>query len=173
MERKTRIISNLSGVTFTFILLIIINFLFFINNCFSQWIQQYQVTPYIHLLDVYFINGNTGWACGTNGIILKTTNTGGNWTVQPTLATGKSLYGLYAVDTNIVYCVGRFETILKTTNGGDNWLVIRNGPVGQGNSQQAVFFINENSGWIGGTGPWVMKTTNGGVTFDSINIPHY
>ena len=40
MKKKTKLISNHNGVTFTFILLIIINHSLFINNCFSQWIQQ-------------------------------------------------------------------------------------------------------------------------------------
>jgi hypothetical protein len=111
-----------------------------------------------------FINNNTGWICGSDGVILKTTNGGFNWVSQYNEAIGKSLYGIFPLSDSIVYCVGWFETILKTTNGGNNWITIQNGLVGQGNSHFSVFFLNENTGWIGSTFQ-AKKTTNGGLNW--------
>jgi len=132
----------------------------------AQWITQYPYTAGTGLLDIKFINSNTGWICG-DGIILKTTNKGTNWVVQNHPAVGKYLYSIHPVDSNIVYCVGYFETILKTTNGGTNWFAIKNGPVGQGNSYRGTCFINSLTGWVVGFRNQIYKTTNGGISFDS------
>lgn len=137
----------------------------------SQWMQQVSgVTT--HLLDVDFINENTGWACGDGGIIVKTTNGGVNW-VQQTSGVNKRLEGIDAVDANILHCVGWWQTILKSTNGGTNWIVIRNGPSGTGASFNKTYFLNVNTGWLlrdGGSGGYILRTTNGGATFDSTNV---
>ncbi len=133
----------------------------------AQWVQQYTGVNSV-LRDMEFINSTTGWVCGDNGVILKTTNGGVNWIQQPTEAVGKYLLGIHPVNENVVYCAGYFETILKTTNGGTNWVTIRNGPIGQGNSYFSVHFLNENTGWIGSTNTplaKVLKTTNGGLNW--------
>lgn len=148
--------------------LILIVLIFLSTTLHSQWIiQNSGTTEALH--DVEFINQFTGWACG-DGVILKTTNSGKDWTQQIHPATDKFLYSIHPVDENILYCVGWFETILKSTNGGANWTAIRNGPFGQGSSYFACFFINDNTGWVGGSGSKTWKTTNGGQTFDSIFI---
>ncbi len=155
--------------------LIIILFISAFNISYSQWVIQRPVTPGETLYDIQFINRYTGWACG-DGLILKTTNGGSNWIEQSHPAMDKLLLGIHPVNNNVVYCVGYFETILKTTDGGSNWIALRNNPGNEGPSELAVFFINENTGWItrqdGGGFYNVLKTTNGGVTFDSIYVFH-
>ncbi|MEO8664000.1 MAG: YCF48-related protein [Ignavibacteria bacterium] len=141
----------------------IIFMLFFliINNSYSQWIAQSSGTGSF-LVDVEFLNRNTGWAVGDGGVIIKTTNAGINWLSIPNPTMGKPLFSIHIVDSNICYVVGWFETIIKTTNGGNNWIEIRNGGFGFGSSYEAVFFIDENTGWIAGTGQKILRTTNGG-----------
>lgn len=136
--------------------------------CFCQWVQQNSGVN-SSLLDVIFVDRNTGWACGTFGVILKITNAGTNWSAQNSGAPDKHLEGIYAVDANIAYCVGWDETILKTTNGGSNWIAIRNGPSMQGGSFFAVFFLNQNTGWILRNN-YIMRTSNGGLSFDSTYV---
>src|SRR3990172_11883982 len=75
-----------------------------ITNCFSQWVLQNSGTPN-HLYDVYFINTQTGWACGDNGTIVKTTNGGTNWFGQ-TSGVITQLRTIHFVDFNIGYCSG-------------------------------------------------------------------
>lgn len=149
----------------------IIHYSLFINNCFSQWIWQQSGTQ-SPIRDVEFLNRYTGYFCG-NGVIGKTTNAGENWTLLNHPATNKSLQSINPVDSNVVYCVGYFETILKSTDGGANWIVIKNGPWGSGHSYLSSYFINENTGWIGGTGEKLFKTTNGGATLDSVYLESY
>jgi photosystem II stability/assembly factor-like uncharacterized protein len=149
-------------------------FVLLINNSnqkiFSQWVQQYTgLVSGDHLLDVSFINKNTGWACGSGGKIIKTTNAGTNWILQNTGITNKELVGIHAVDSEYVYCVGFFQTILKTTNGGTNWTVIRNGPWGQGASFEGLYFLNHNTGWML-RNEYVIRTNDGCSSFDSTHI---
>jgi photosystem II stability/assembly factor-like uncharacterized protein len=144
-------------------LLLIIHFSILIVN--AQWIQQNSGTS-ANLGSIKFINRYTGWICGA-GVILKTTNAGNNW-FSLTLPVSKTFFEIHPVDSNIVYCVGMFETIIKSTNGGTNWLVIRDGPQNS-NTYFSCYFINKNTGWIsGGAEQKILKTTNGGLSFDSI-----
>lgn len=137
----------------------------FQHFAFGQWeIQPSAVST--SLLDVEFINRNTGWACGDGGVIVKTTNGGINWVQQFTGVSNKRLEGIHPVDSNIVYCVGWFQTILKTTNGGINWLIIRNGEFGTTPSLFEVYFINQNTGWLLRNN-YILRTNDGCQSFDS------
>ncbi len=138
------------------------------NYTDAQWyIQQSPVGS--HLLDVEFINLNTGWACGDGGVILKTTNGGNNWLQQVSGVTNKNLFGIHPVDSEYVYCVGWFQTILKSTNGGSNWQILRNGTYGNDPSLFEVFFLDRNKGWMLRNN-YILRTTNGGASFDSTNV---
>jgi photosystem II stability/assembly factor-like uncharacterized protein len=130
----------------------------------AQWVQQNSGTA-SNILDVEFINRNTGWGCCQSGEILKTTNGGLNWFQQNSGVT-KILWGIHPVNENVVYCVGWFQTIIKTTDGGNNWFIIRNGPSGQGASFYELYFINQNTGWLLRDN-YILRTTNGGINFDS------
>jgi photosystem II stability/assembly factor-like uncharacterized protein len=148
---------------------LVLCYLFFIAcDTSSQWIFQSSGTTN-HLYDIFFIDSKTGWACGNNSTIIKTTNGGLNWVNQIAgTYTGKPLYGIYFVSYNIGYIAGNFETILKTTNGGNNWQVIKDNLIGQGNSYWDIYFFNENTGWISGEIGTVLKTINGGLNWDSL-----
>lgn len=135
----------------------------------SQWVTQFSGTN-AGLTAASFINRSTGWICGDLRTILKTTNGGINWITQIT-GGDKLLSDIIAIDSLTVYCVGTFQTILKTTNGGQNWIPIREGIWGQPvKFYYGVSFINHNTGWIAATLGWVLRTTNGGMTFDSANV---
>jgi photosystem II stability/assembly factor-like uncharacterized protein len=136
----------------------------------AQWVQQTSgVTT--SLYNIQFVNLNTGWATGSNSVILKTTNGGVNW-FQQTIDLGypKNLYGLCMVNEFTGYVAGWFETILKTTNGGDNWVIISNIPSNNGNSNNSVSFINAQTGWICAFLGRVLRTSNGGISWDTANI---
>jgi len=138
--------------------IILILFLFSLTFSVSeaQWYIQYQSTGVIY--DVRFLDQYTGWACG-GGMILKSTNSGVNWTVQNFNSTFNQIH---PVNDSIIYACG-YYVIYKSTNGGDSWFAVREG------TQQApvlngLWFINENTGWFCGDRV-VMRTTNGGQTF--------
>ena len=139
-----------------------------INILNAQWVQQVTGAT-ADLGGISFLNENTGYVCGS-GTILKTTNGGINWINVNTINLLKPFTKIQAIDENIVYCVGMFSTIIKSSNGGLNWNVLRNGPTGTGiyGNFFALYFINPLTGWISGESQFILKTTNGGGTFDSI-----
>jgi photosystem II stability/assembly factor-like uncharacterized protein len=155
-------------ILFTLVFLIIVDFTLKIEDCAGQWILQ-NTGSSTDFHSVKFINKNTGWICGT-GVIAKTTNAGWNWVQQTHPAGNKRLECLSVIDSSTLYCVGMFKTILKTTNGGENWTAIENGPYGTGDSYQAAYFINKNTGWVSGSGQKIWKTTNGGNSLIQIYI---
>ena len=132
----------------------------------AQWIKQ--LSPAHAIRDIEFINRNTGWACGDN-FIYKTTNGGKNWINQPNPSTFL-IQQIHPVNDSVVYAAGWWN-FLKTTNGGENWMSIFSGGPGQGLPVlEGLYFINENTGWMGGN-VMVMKTTNGGKSFiDSMRV---
>jgi len=104
----------------------------------TQWIQQTSGVG-TSLLDIDFINENTGWVCGDDGVVVKTTNGGVNW-VQQNTGLFKRLEGIDAVDANTIYSVGWFQTIIKSTNGQvTGWLL------GMGLQEWAQHFLNASS----------------------------
>ncbi len=135
----------------------------FHNSSDAQWLQQISGVG-TSLLDIDFVDENTGWACGDNGVIVKTTNGGVNW-VQQTSGITNRLEGIDAVDQNLVWCVGWWNTILKSTNGGNNWIIIRSEPTPVPTFRK-VYFLNQNTGWILKSN-YILRTTNGGNSFDS------
>lgn len=52
------------------------------HDSYSQqgWFQQVSGTT-LNLNSVYFIDANTGFVAADNGYVLKTTNSGTNWTL--------------------------------------------------------------------------------------------
>ncbi len=135
----------------------------------AQWFTQQSGTTSA-LYDIEFINKNTGWCCGDGGYIIKTTNGGENWIRQGFGVTFEPLLGIHPVDSNVVYAAGYFRTLVKTTNGGENWIKVESGMLGDG-SYECVFFINEQTGWMGNFDSpdyGVRKTTDGGQSVFTI-----
>src|SRR5215467_1733153 len=63
-----------------------------------------------------------GWAIGSNGVVLTTSNGGFEWEEQrcPTVTT---LYGLYVKDRSRVVITGARGVVLTTKDGGQRWVV--------------------------------------------------
>jgi photosystem II stability/assembly factor-like uncharacterized protein len=124
---------------------------------------------------IYFTNHNSGYAAGMEWhinnsyypVIIKTTNSGGNWVVQSTPQSDSDYYAFHSVyftdeNTGFIACghlsnynIGR---ILKTTDGGDSWFII---PLPVDKQMTNVYFINSNTGYATGL-ETVLKTTDGG-----------
>ena len=128
------------------------------------WFQQTSGTT-DELLSVHFIDDNTGWIGGINGI-LKTTDGGETWTEQ---LTGQ-IFSIHFVDINNGWACGSFSggisNAYRTTNGGDDWIEMNT----YLDEIYSVFFTDVNNGWIAG---WVeappriviIETKDGGITW--------
>ena len=71
--------------------------------------------------DIRFINGTTGFACGSNSFFMYTSNGGANWTSRSS-GIQVGLNGLHFVNENKGWTVGGAGTLYSTTNAGLNWI---------------------------------------------------
>lgn len=127
---------------------------------------------YYYLRDVFFLNKNFGWACGTvwiddslqhshmYGNILRTSNGGESWDEYKT-EEGDYLFSIHFIDTQEGWAVGKNDIggkVLKTINGGISWTsksLLQN-------TVLSVFFINEGAGWITDDYGKILYSVDGG-----------
>ena len=131
----------------------------------AQWYQQNSGTD-SNLQSVFFINENTGWACGSNGVIIKTTNGGEDWFEQVSNTTA-DLRGIQFVDANNGWAFGS-KQILSSTNGGSSWTAQN---FLSSSYLSALQFINVNLGWVishnvfSADTSYIYKTTDAGISW--------
>ena len=122
-------------------------------------------TSVLGLYAVQFIDPNNGWAVGTSGLVLKTTDGGANW-MNLSLVTYDHLYAVYFHDANTGWVGGNGGALLKTTNAGAKWT-----PVNVSNAQRIndIYFADAKTGWACQSAGRIIKTTNGGVSWTEIS----
>ncbi len=118
------------------------------------------------LLGVDFIDGNTIWACGNNGAILKTENAGQNWQQIQLNTSGNDLYEIEFVGSNFGCMVGTVGNIWYTNDGGNRWDKTNTNII---QDLYSVDFIDDKIGWAVGTVGKIFKTTDGGVNWAEQN----
>lgn len=129
------------------------------------------------LVDINFINENVGFVSGSNangGVILKTTDGGITWT--PILNSGTNgdyIWKIQILNSNQNVIFGSVEAVApnpgrlaKSTDGGITW-TYTNAPE---TIIQAVGFLNENHGWMGGHTTGFYETFNGGLTWTNTGV---
>ena len=133
----------------------------------AQWYQQNSGVPF-NLNSIFFIDSNTGWAVGDEGIILKTSDGGNNWITQAGVTTD-NLYSVYFVNGNTGWIVGEDVRIMKSTDGGSNWILqIANPPFPV--DLHSVQFLDLNNGWAVGNNyidSYLIKTTDSGTSWQN------
>lgn len=118
---------------------------------------------------LYFVNENVGWAVGSDGMILKTTNGGISWT-QQTSNTTVTLYHIQAFDENNLIVSGGRRTLLRSSDGGNTWNVFTVEAIPETAAIiRKVIFFDQNIGYLlaysSTTIGRIFKTTNGGSTW--------
>ncbi len=124
------------------------------------------------LRKMYWGNVNSGivtqTASSTGGYFM-TTDGGNTWATGYT-GIDDRIYALSVIDQNVAYAANYTPQVMKTTNGGTNWTLL-SAPMGSGFIYSMRFF-NANTGYVSGTsGARLVKTTNGGSTFDTVYLP--
>ncbi len=148
----------------------ILFFLIFIlltgRNVFSQSVWNWvQPKPTGNLLySVHFINQSTGYACGTLGTIIKTTNRGIDWVLLNS-STERDLSEIFFTDEKSGFAVGNEGTIIITTDGGEQWSIQ---PSGTLNDLHDITFTNKTTGFTCGLNGTILKTTDSGNTWDQL-----
>jgi|GEM_PF-5818737 len=126
------------------------------------------------LHSVSFADNNTGWAVGENrgGLLFKSTDGGVSWARQNP-PTGNRIFGVHALNPQTVMIVGdrsNFPITHRSTDGGNTWSEMLV-PLDEDDMYSDIFFINQTTGWIGGSGGGIAKTTDGGLTWTAQNKP--
>ncbi|MDO9552583.1 YCF48-related protein [Rhodonellum sp.] len=137
------------------------------TNGGQNWSKQ-QVNNTTDLNSLYFVNSDTGYIATSSGQVLKTFNGGNAWTLGNT-GESKSLNDIYFVSGKTGYAVGEKGIILKTIDAAQSWTVVNSGTE---RDLISVSFnkTNSNAGVIVGNSGTLLRTVNGGLTFDGINI---
>ena len=138
------------------------------TNSGNNWINMNIVLSYpTDLIEMSFVNENTGYICGRSVNIYKTTNGGANWSTIQVPYWGNQIWNsMQFLDANTGYIAGRYGMIDKTTNGGVNWLALDTSYINN-SSIYDLYFFNPTTGFIGDGGSVIRKTTNGGTNWVS------
>jgi len=138
----------------------------------QNWGKQTKPYSLGDLEDVFFVDEDTGWIVGYYKIILKTTDGGENWIkISNDIDSGKDFFGVYFTDAMHGCAVGGSDNgfdscfIMTTEDGGDTWTDTSPEDVSQLND---VFFINGDTGFACGYDGNIIKTTDGGYSWNLI-----
>lgn len=129
------------------------------------------------LVEIKFLTESIGYVGGkssTGAIILKTTDGGVTWNeIFNSNTPGHYVWKLQFLDSNNDIIFGSIDTpapthgkLIKSTDAGANWSSFD----APDSKIQAVGFINENTGWMGGHTAGFYETNDGGQTWTNINI---
>lgn len=139
----------------TTFLLVLLMFLSGIAVPQSSWYSQSSGVSE-NLYAVEFTDCNTGYVCGSGSTILKTTNSGGNWSILKS-GSGPQLTGISFKNDTVGFCCG-YNTVLKTTNAGISWFTVFEGI--QVSDIQCIDSVVYCGGLLG-----VYKSTNEGANW--------
>lgn len=129
------------------------------------------------LVEIYFLTEDIGFTSGRNdngACILKTLDGGNSWQeIYNSSVPGEYLWKMQVLESNNNIIFGSVQAVtpnlgklVKSTDGGQNWASY-NAPE---TAIQAVGFISENKGWMGGHTTGFYETLDGGQTWNSLNI---
>ena len=129
------------------------------------------------LVDINFIDENIGFVSGgnaTGGVILKTIDGGTTWTqLLNTGTNGDYIWKLQFLNSNNNVLFGSVESatpnigrLARSIDGGANW-TLQTAPE---NMIQAVGFLDENHGWMGGHTTGFYETFNGGASWTNTGV---
>lgn len=129
------------------------------------------------LVEIYFLTENIGFVSGQNNngaTILKTIDGGATWTeLYNSNIMGEYFWKMQILESNPNVIFGSIEAVspnlgklVKSTDGGLTWYSY-DAPE---TNIQAVGFIDENVGWMGGHTTGFYETTNGGQSWTNLNI---
>ncbi len=144
----------------------------------ATW-QYIDMSTYANaLVEVLFLDAMTGFASGKNAsgaVILKTVDGGNSWTtLYNGSIPGEYVWKLQVLPSNSDVIFGSIESVapnfgklLKSIDGGLNW-VTKNFPFDD--DVQAVGFLTENHGWMGGHDTGFYETFDGGNNWTNTNV---
>ncbi len=130
------------------------------------WTELNPKVPRVNYYGIYFLNPDTGWACGGSGAIIKTTDGGEDWTTAETPVTSL-LFKIHSYNGQIVIAAGFENTILRSTDGGETFTQVSTG-LGNDTKFWGVEMLNDTLGWVCGMYQTLLKTTDAGESWQQV-----
>ncbi len=116
------------------------------------------------LFGVYF-RDSLGWACGLNGLILRTSDYGNTWQASNSSTTAH-LRKVFFNGNSQGFAVGENGTWLKSSDGGAEWTAAGTLTYSDIND---IGFPDSQNGWMAGENGRIFRTRDGGVTWTNEN----
>jgi photosystem II stability/assembly factor-like uncharacterized protein len=138
------------------------------------WVKKVMPSGYNHLSAVFFLTPDLGWVGdGMDNKCWYTRNGGETWTFVSLPGSFSSVNSIFFHNANLGYIAGDQKTFLKTTNGGQTWSNLGQNITPFNTHFTDVFFLDSLNGVLttgspGATNNTIYRTTNGGITFTSI-----
>ena len=130
------------------------------------WTELNPKVPRVSYYGLDFINPDTGWACGSSGAIIKTTNGGNDWSIAETPITSL-LFKIHTYDGQVVIAAGFENTILRSNDGGETFEQVQSG-LGSETTFWGVQMLNDTLGWVCGGFQTLLKTTDAGLNWQQV-----
>lgn len=142
----------------------------------AGWTQQQSGTmAWLH--GVYFLDERKGWAAGSNGMILATTDGGENWRALERRPTEDAIRDIFFTDerTGWIVCerdIYKLRTkdeartyLMKTLDAGRNWQRINVTGADSDARLVRAIFTRDGRGWAFGEAGILYSTRDGGMTW--------
>lgn len=137
------------------------------DNGWQEKAEFQQKTPQA----LFFLDENTGWVVGEQGLIACTDDGGENWTEQdnPYSESSTQLESVFFVNENDGWAAGGYSgNVLHTNNGGDLWT---EQVTGAEHAVRDVFFLDAMNGWAAGSSGTLLRTMDGGEIWTAVPLP--
>jgi len=138
--------------------------------CFGQgsW-EKLNVSVTNNLNSLHFTDSITGWAVGDSGIIVHTSDGGENWTIQESNTTN-NIIDVFFLNDRLGWATShKFSSLpygsllLETIDGGLHWDTISYPE--ENIFITTIFYLDSLRGWMGGTPHALVKTIDGGQSW--------
>ena len=139
--------------------LLLVSLFFGTLSAWAQWTPAVSGTSNT-LNGTYLLDSGVGYAVGSAGTILKTTDAGLTWSTLNS-GTTKALFDVYFFSDSEGVAVGDSGVILRTTDGGANWISVTSGVK---ESLRSVSFSGAN-GICGGTSQDILYSSDSGASW--------
>jgi photosystem II stability/assembly factor-like uncharacterized protein len=116
------------GTQIIFAILVVLSVLINSHSATAQWIRQSPIPTEKRLLDVCFVNQDTGWVFGAQGSVFRTDDGGITWSDQSLQSNYDVMTGIFLDSVtgwiSLSYAeLGSSGSIYKSVNGGNNWIL--------------------------------------------------
>lgn len=127
----------------------------------DTWELQFSV-QFTLFRNIFMVDAQVGYLGGMG--VFRTTNGGINWAMTPASPSG-SVRDMHFFNHDVGLTVGA-DYIWRTTNAGLTWTMVYPGQV---NTELfSVSFIDDLNGFVSGARGMVLRTTDGGITWNEL-----